>query len=468
MAVNLLNQSTMTSSFKKYIALAAFAVAAISAQAQNTVTGYFLDDYTYRFQMNPALGNSRNFIGMPALANLNVGMQGNLHLKDVLYNIDGRTTTFMNPGVDTKTFLKHIDNVNKIGVNAKINILSAGFKAWGGYNTISINARVGANVHLPKSIFSLLKEGVSNQTYDITDVRAHALGYAEVALGHSHQINSEWRVGGTFKFLVGGGQAEARLDEAYLRLGEDSWDIISDGNINVNVKGFTYDQDLNEHTGKQYVSGGKVENTGINGFGAAFDLGATYKPNFCPGLELSAAFLDLGFINWDNNMLASTNGRQEVMTDRYTFNADSDAPNSFSNEWKKLRDDFSAIYQLNPMGDTGSKVRALHTTMNIGAHYVVQTDKRLSFGLLNTTCIAGPYTWTSFRLSGNFAPWKALNIAASVAEGTYGFDFGWMINLHVTGFNFFVGMDHTLGKLAKQGVPISSNGGVNLGMNFLF
>ncbi|MDE6040913.1 MAG: hypothetical protein K2F99_04990, partial [Muribaculaceae bacterium] len=88
----------MTSSFKKYIALAAFAVAAISAQAQNTVTGYFLDDYTYRFQMNPALGNSRNFVGMPALANLNVGMQGNLHLKDVLYNIDGRTTTFINPG----------------------------------------------------------------------------------------------------------------------------------------------------------------------------------------------------------------------------------------------------------------------------------------------------------------------------------------------------------------------------------
>lgn len=32
----------------------------------------------------------------------------------------------------------------------------------------------------------------------------------------------------------------------------------------------------------------------------------------------------------------------------------------------------------------------------------------------------------------------------------------------------FLGMDHTLGKLAKQGLPLSSNAAVNLGINFPF
>ncbi len=458
----------MKSIIKNIIAGAVLASATLGAAAQNTETGYFLDDYTYRFQMNPAIGNSRNFVGMPGLANLNVNLQGNLHLNSVLYNINGRTTTFMNPAVDADNFLRKISNVSKIGVDTKINILSAGFRAFKGYNTISINARASVNAHLPKSLFSLLKEGVTNATYDITDVRANAVGYAEVALGHSHDINTEWRVGGTFKFLVGGAAADARLNEAYLELGHDSWNVVSDGNLNVNIKGFTYDHKVNEHTGHEYVSGGKVDGAGVNGFGMAFDLGGTYKPKFCPGLEISAALLDFGFINWSNNMLASTDGRQTFATDGYVFNPDGDADNSFSKEWKRMRNNLTALYELNPMGDTGSKARMLHATTNIGAKYVVQTDKRLSFGLLNTTYIAGPYSYTTFRLSGNFAPWKVFDIAASVAEGTFGFEFGWMLNLHVTGFNFFIGQDRLVGKLAKQGVPLSSNGAVNLGMNFLF
>lgn len=458
----------MKSMIKNHIAAAFLAAVSFGAVAQNTETGYFLDDYTYRYQMNPAMGNTKNFVGMPALGNVNVNMQGNLHLKSVLYNVGGRTTTFMNPAVNTEMFLKKLSDVNRVGADLKLNILTAGFKAFKGYNTISINARAGVNTHLPKSIFSLLKEGVSNDTYNITDVRANAIGYAEVALGHSHDINSEWRVGGSFKFLVGGGSADVRLDEAYLELGQDAWRVVSEGNINVNVKGFSYDEKVNEHTGHKYVSGGKVDGTGVNGFGVAFDLGATYKPKFCRGLEFSASVLDLGFINWNNNVLASTNGRQTFDSNGYVFNPDGDASNSFKNEWHKMRDDLSALYELNPMGDTGSKARMLHATTNVGVKYVVQTDKRLSFGLLNTTYVAGPYTYTTFRLSGNFSPWKSFNMAASVAEGTYGFEFGWLLNVHVTGFNFFIGQDHLFGKLAKQGVPLNSNGAINLGMNFLF
>ena len=40
--------------------------AAMGATAQNTTSGYFLDNYNYRYHMNPAFGNDRNFVSMPA------------------------------------------------------------------------------------------------------------------------------------------------------------------------------------------------------------------------------------------------------------------------------------------------------------------------------------------------------------------------------------------------------------------
>ena len=172
----------------KFILAAGFIASAVSASAQDTYSGYFLDNYTYRYQMNPAMGNRGNFVSMPVLGNMNIGMSGNLPLTSVLYNRGGKTVLFTNPEVSVAEAMKGFKDVNRIGTNLKLNILSGGWKAWGGYNTVSINARANADVHVPKSLFSLIKEGVSNQTYSIKDVRAQALGYAEIALGHSRDI----------------------------------------------------------------------------------------------------------------------------------------------------------------------------------------------------------------------------------------------------------------------------------------
>lgn len=169
-------------------------------------------------------------------------------------------------------------------------------------------------------------------------------------------------------------------------------------------------------------------------------------------------------------MVASTNGVKTVNTDRYTFEPNDNAENgpTFDDEWDKLRDDLSAIYELEDMGDKGSITRALNATVNIGAQYDLPFYNRLNLGLLNTTRISGEYTWTDFRLSANIAPCKIFSASVNGGMGTFGASFGWMLNLHVTGFNFFVGSDHTPWKLAKQGVPLSSNASLNLGINFLF
>ncbi len=441
-------------------------LAALTAGAQNTRSGYFVDDYTYRFQLNPAFGNSRGFVSMPAIGNMNVGVSGNLHVTDVLYNINGKTTTFMNPGVGTQDFLNNISDMNKLRVNAKFDILSVGFKAFGGYNTLNINARTEFGVNLPKSIFSLLKEGVSNKSYAIDDLRARGMGYVEVALGHSHDINNEWRVGATVKLLFGGAYADAHLRRATMTLGTDSWTIESEAEINTSLKGLTYDTDLNDRTNNRYVSGADVDGAGIGGFGLGFDLGVIYKPAALKDWTFSASLLDLGFINWSNDMLASTNGVKKFDTDAYVFNVDDNADNSFNKEWDRMQDKLSALYELDDMGDQGSRATALATTFNIGAEYTFPLYRRLSFGLLNTTRINGAYSWTDFRLSANVAPVKCFDASVNLAAGTFGTGFGWLLNFHAPGFNLFLGMDHTLGKVSKEFVPLSSNASINFGLNF--
>lgn len=453
----------------KNIAAAAIAVAAtLQTTAQNTRSGYFIDDYTYRFEMNPAFGNSKNFISMPGLGNVNAAMNGTLGVNDVLYNLNGKTTTFLNPGISASEVMGNIGDRNRVGADVKVTLLAAGFKSWGGYNTIAVNARAGLGAKLPGEIFSLLKEGVANEEYDISDIKAFANAYAEIAFGHSRAINKEWRVGANVKFLIGGANIDARLNNAKLTLGQDYWTVTSDARINANVKGLKYGTDINDNTGHEYVSDVDVHHGGLNGFGMAFDFGAVYTPKNLPDWSFSASLVDLGFISWNNNVLASTNGVKTFNTDRYTFNADDDATNSFKHEWDRIKDDISALYELEDMGDQGSETRMLGATMHLGAQYTLPVYRPLSFGLLNTTRIQGAFSWTDFRLSANIAPAKCIDGGINLSLGTFGAGFGWIVNFHTTGFNMFLAMDRTLGKLAKQGVPLSSNGSVNVGINFPF
>lgn len=456
----------MKLNIKTIVAVVVAISTSASVLAQHTRSAYFTDGYLYRYQMNPAIENERNFIAMPALGNLNVGMNGTLALDDIIYNVNGQTTTFLNPAVDTREFLDAIGDNCKLGTDIKVGILAAGFKGFKGYNTIALNLRGNVQTHLPSSLLALMKEGVENKVYDISDFRAHADAYVELALGHSHKINEQWRVGGAVKFLVGAGNIDADFEQAHLALGEDSWDVAVEGQLQSSIKGLAYEREVNDRTGHEYVSGFDIDGAGINGFGVALDLGAQFKLN--QDWKFSASVLDLGFINWSNNMLASTNGVQTFSTDKYSFNVDDEALNSFDNEWDKMRDDLSMLYELNDMGDQGSRSKMLAATINLAAEYSLPVYRNLTFGLLNTTRLQGDYTWTEFRLSANVNPIKAISAGANIAMGTYGCAFGWIVNVNVPGFNLFVGMDHTATKLAKQGVPLTSNASVNVGMNFPF
>lgn len=432
-----------------------------SATAQNTYTGYFLDNYTYRFEMNPAFGNENGFVSMPVLGNLNIAMRGNLHLSNIIMPLNGQTVLFTNPGISDNIVNKFHDK-NLLSTNEKIDILTVGFKALGGYNTVSIGARVNVNLGVPGSFFRLAKEGVKNDTYDIKNLTANANAFAQIALNHSRDIKQVegLRVGGSLKFYVGAGNIDAYFNRAELQLGENSWNAITNANIYASVNGFKFKTKYNEGNGAEYVNGADINFNGINGFGMGLDLGAQYKWR---DFDFSLALLDLGFISWGKTQWASTNGDRMVQTSDYIFDA-----SDLGAGWDSLKEGIEDLYQLSVNDEMSSRTTGVGATLNIGVGYEFPLYRPLRFGFLSSTVINGRYTWSQARFSANVAPVKWFSASANLEASTFGAGFGWMINFYTKGINFFAGMDHTLGKLAKQGVPLNSNAAFNLGINFPF
>jgi hypothetical protein len=350
-----------------------------------------------------------------------------------------------------------------------MDLLSAGFKAFGGYNTITIGAHLGFAGNIPRTFCELAKDGISNRTYDISKMNFQASAYGEIALNHSRDIKAlpGLRVGGAIKFLLGLANFDAYFNKADLTLASDKWYAETNADVYASIGGFQFKTKTNDD-GKPYVSEADMDGDGsfgINGFGMAFDLGASYQWR---DFNFSIAALDLGWITYHNTWHASTNGTRTISTDAYTFDANEDATNNFDDEMDQLTADLDKLYQLDNNGNIGDRNVTLGATLNIGVDYALPVYRKLHFGLLSSTRFMKNNGWTEVRVSANVAPVKWFSADVNFVGGTYGCGFGWLLNFYHTGINFFIGMDRTLGTLAKQGVPLNSNASFNMGLNFPF
>ena len=139
------------------MASALIAATATVATAQNTTAAYFTNDYKFRHTMNPAYGNDQNYVSLPALGNLNLGVHGNFGVKDVIMDnpmygngSNDRLTTFMNPNISVGDALSGFNSGdNKFMQDLNIAIFSAGFKGFGGYNTVELNVHEFMGFSLP-------------------------------------------------------------------------------------------------------------------------------------------------------------------------------------------------------------------------------------------------------------------------------------------------------------------------------
>ncbi len=457
----------------------------LTCEAQTLRSAYFTPDYKYRHTLNPAFGNDQGYVSMPALGNLSIQLQGNFGLEDVFFQdpATGKySRTLLHPDVSASEVLSGLNNENRIEANIDITLLSAGFRAFGGYNTIELNAKTMVGLSLPYELFEFAKN-IGNKEYQFDFIGARAMSYAEVALGHSHQLNDNLRIGAKLKFLVGAGRADLNISDMKATLTGNEWKMTTDHAVaDVNVKGIRFENKTDDYKqeGKgsyEHIDLGNtsIDKGGANGFGLGIDLGAEYRfqnssITALKPLRLSAALTDLGFISWSDGIQLVQKQQQFIFHGFHEVPVKEEdengipQPNQMEDQTDSYADQLSDFIALEK-GKEGGQTTGLAATLNLGAEYALPVYERLTFGLLMHHRFFGEYSWTEGRLSANWAPLSWLDGGVSLAVGTYSTSMGWVLNVHPVGMNFFIGMDHILGKQSKEGIPLSSNVSFCLGMN---
>lgn len=460
----------------KNLFTAALMAVGCSAAAQTINSAYFTEDYKFRHMLNPAFGNEQNYVSIPALGNISVNTHGNFGYRDVIMSnpmypslSDKKMTTFLNPYISAEDALSGFSTGNnRITGDVSLTILSAGFKAFGGYNTIEINSRTTTGVSLPYELFEFAKN-TSNHSYDIGDINAHAQSFAEIAFGHSRQINDKLRLGAKLKVLVGLGRADVKMRNMKADLtAEDKWTITGEATADVSMKGFSYVSEEKKYNIEgsgtyERVNDVDLDGVGVGGFGMAVDLGGVYEIN--EDWTVSASVLDLGFISWTNDMLAENRSKSFVFNGFHDVSVTSDRGEEIDTKVDHYGDQLADFANLTDMGDKGGRSTGIGATINVGAEYTLPVYRKVSFGALCTSRINGAYSWTEGRLSANYAPLNWLDGGVSFAVNSFTTSMGWVLNLHPKGYNFFIGMDHILGKTSKEMIPLSSNASLTVGMN---
>ncbi|MCI7615051.1 MAG: DUF5723 family protein [Bacteroidales bacterium] len=464
----------MKKSLRYMAAALTMAAAILPTSAQELRTSYFMETSNYRHQMNPALLDSPYF-GM-FFSNINIGMTGNIGAKQFIFDTNGlpgytgnyRYTTFMDPNVDAKTFLNKLHDKNRFDLYLNYNLFSVGFKAWGGVNLLELNLRSNTNLTLPKGLFEFAKTAGEKEHYEFGGLGMRTQNYMELALGHSRDINDQWRVGGKLKFLIGAAYADFTADNVTLDMTEDAWRIQSNAQVKASLlKSDVIHEDPSKNSADGRPRVKELDNFGFSlpGFGMALDLGVTYKP--IENLTLSAAITDLGFISWKNTHHASSQGD-------YTFDgfnniyigSDKDQTEDIDDQFDQIGDDLEEMFSVYDDG-TKTATQALAATLNVGAEYKLPAYDKLKFGFLYTSRIHGKYSWHQGMLNVGVRPVKWFECNVNGAVTSTGVTAGGMLSLKAPHFNFYIAADRFFSKLGKQGVPLnSSNGNITFGMTF--
>ena len=438
---------------KSYIKslLVALAVSCtMGASAQALHTGYFLDGMVQRHELNPAFGGEANFVAIPGLSGFNLGVSTNFGLTNFVYKRDGGLVLGLSSQVSAAEFLGNLPQNNQLEVQFEMPLLSVGFRALGGFNTIVLKERTFLGANIPSSLFAFLKQGADPTTgvanYSIDNLALHTNNYLEFALGHSRTLPAleGFTYGAKLKFLVGALNASVSMDHIGIEMSQNRWMIETQGSAFISSGiNLTYDAEGN-------VSGVNASQFRLGGFGMGVDLGAVYTPAALPDLTVSLALNDLGFISWDNVNAATSSGTFEY--DGFGTLGGDGAP--LNEQLEDMLNEVIDIINLAP-GETMTQSRMLQTTLNIGAEYAI-LDRKISFGLLSSTRFGAPYTYAEGMAVVNFRPASWFQAAINGSVSTQGAALGALLTFCPNGANIFLGCDYISPnmKFSAEGIPL--------------
>ena len=430
---------------KKLLYTLAAVLVCTGAAAQNP-TLYFMEGVPLRSQMNPALAPQRGYFNIPVLGGLAVTAGGNTSLDHLLFRRDGRLVTLLSPSVSSADALSDLHSKNLVNADIRVNLL--GFGAYTAnrkhFWSFDLNLRTSVSTQFPYELFHFFKTGESAQ---VRNLGLSSDAYAEAGFNYSFPIGEKFYVGARVKFLVGLARAKSYFPQFNVSLGENEWYAEAVGELEVNSNLLTIPTRQEAGQDGVYRNYYQLDDMEFDakfkpaGYGAAFDIGATYEP--IPNLLVSAAVNDIGFIAW--NKASSMHG---TVSRRLTFDgAQVDASGVADIDFDLGELKFEQV-------DEESATRMLHYTMNLGAEYRLW-DRRVGFGALYQIHKYDYAALHNLTASVNFQPvrWFGLSGSYSFIDNRAS-ALGLGLNLNPGWINFYIATDVLLTKKSAQWIPI--------------
>lgn len=429
----------------QHILTIALLMTAAAVSAQQVTTLYFLENAPMRHIVNPAFQPvSNGYINFSPLGYNSFWLGNNsLTLRDLIY-IDpqtGQTITALHPNGDTQALLRSFRKVSLLDADVSADLLSFGFRYKdNGYFHFSAMLRGGGGLTTPKGFYDfMLGGGMHDLEGGTNHIALSPLGldaniYTELGAGYSHKINDQWTVGGKFKFLLGTAYMGLGANDLSIDASATEWRLHGNADLMVAapIQWDNLPTELDRETLENLQMSDLMGDDAItilktalrpSGYGAAIDLGFTYKP--IEQVQITAAINDLGFIYWGNGRRygctidTTFTGAGEFNYSDYVvdgqFSTDS-LMNDVTNNLIGLADGIHATYA----GKRGF-ARMVNARFNVGVDANFW-DNRVGVGILSSTRLRNNRLYEEVTLGAAFRPVNWFNLALSyslVNNGKY-------------------------------------------------
>ena len=461
-------------------------------KAQQVNTLYFMEDVPVRHFLNPSFQPTTDYyLSLPVIGftQFNVG-NNSLSLKDVIYNVNGKTISFLDSLGNIPRFYHTLKSNTLIDLDFQTNLLSFGFRKESTYWTFSLSEKIEGKVIVPKTLFKISLFGTpnpQNNSFDFAKSEGDVSVYTEAALGYSKRLNKKWLVGGKLKFLLGSANISNRNNQFLLEAGAENWTLKGLGTAN-------YSSPVQVKTTNNFQSFSYVTPTTVSGWlkpsgiGAGIDIGFEYRLN--KKIRLSGALNDIGFIRWTANTQNYEYGVDYTFNGIPVFNSNTTV-NTFQDVYNRLilgnafADSISTAFKSSTSSKitTSSYVTATTAKMNLGFEYELLNDK-MSLGLLSYSRLFKNSLIEEITGSVNARPVKWLNasLSYSLLDGRLS-TIGAGLGLKTGIFHWFLAADYIPFEKAtlsltdlgvnnpEINVPIPYNSkyfNVSFGMNIVF
>lgn len=444
---------------KQHIAIAIvlplLAFGSMASAQDKFQSGYFLDNFSYNYRLNPALMAERSFFGL-GVGNIEAGLASDIGVSTLLFpNADGTgLVTGLNKSVSAEQFLSGLKPDNALSVDAGLNILSFGRRKEKSFFTFELNLKADVGASLPYELFSFLKQGSdTNGTYDLSGFMLGAKSYAEVAIGSAHVLaDGKLTIGARLKGLVGIAAANLTLDKAVATINNSEVSAELAGGARVACAPLSLVNDGEGNLSAKF----NPEALAPAGYGAALDLGVQWRP--FKGLSLTAGINDLGGLSWKYNALAKTAG-----SGRFDGFNEVDTDTDFNKELETATDNFKNLINLKAVNGNESEFEMLAFTANAGARYRLPFLSFLSVGALGIYHFDSISPYWDARVGATATPFNCLSLAANYGFTPQGNVLGLAASVSLFFLNAYIGLDSYAGRMTAypvEGLDLPVYGGV--------